>query len=101
MASPIQQELIDGKCYWDPIGTKDLPWLRLIELPSRDSMGHYKYSIGGTWPWTATSYGRNHLATGKTDQRGFQTGAEARQWIEERYRSLLDQEKEDRRVFNQ
>jgi hypothetical protein len=43
MASPIETQLIAGNCYWDTIGAN---WFRLVTLPDRDVIGHYKFEYG-------------------------------------------------------
>jgi hypothetical protein len=37
--SPIEQEIIDGKAYWDNLGPE---WLRLIDRRTMDVIGHYR-----------------------------------------------------------
>jgi hypothetical protein len=83
MRSPIEQEIIDGKYYWDNISPT---WLRLIEKASMEVVGHYKIenSVGlGACCITAVRHARHHIATGSRGQQRFQTSADARYWIEQ------------------
>ena len=91
--SPIEQELIHGKCYWEPIGSGQFIWFRLVEHRSLDVIGHYKREWSLVlYDWIAVCHGRNHLVTGKTQSHGFNTDTEARRWIEDHYRAMLDKE---------
>ena len=55
--SPIEQEIIDGKLYWDAIATD---WFRLIETRTHDVIGHCRIEriLALVQRWT--------LATGNT-----------------------------------
>ncbi len=84
MRSPIEQQLIDGKMYWDAITPQT--WMRLVELPSRDVIGHYKFEYGWAPRWVATL---NDFQTWQPTTREFKTAEEAREWIESSYVAKL------------
>lgn len=51
--SPISQELIDAKYYWDRI---DIAWFRLVKRSTMDVVGHCHPSAQG---YTATVFDRD------------------------------------------
>lgn len=76
MRSPIEQEIIDGVCYWGPIGNR---WYRLIDKVSQDVLGHYRFELGAN-----RSLDRWNAVINSTSSRAsFPTESEAREFIEQ------------------
>lgn len=85
MKSPIEQEIIDGKYYWDKIGSN---WYRLLERPGMEVIGHYRdWGTQGHWMATIRIIERN-VRTERT--KLCYTPEEARQWIEQDLKTKLE-----------